>query len=95
MVESENEGEEGKSSKRRKSSKKGSSTASRLDFLALPAQEGEHDLRLKVRELLMSILYEQLERCDLLACNCKRYMQHLSVPRGCFALAPVSAPLHY
>ena len=34
----------------------------RLDYLALPAREGEHDFRLAVRELLLSIMYEQLER---------------------------------
>lgn len=35
----------------------------RLDYLALPAKEGDNDLRLLVRELTMSILYEQAMRC--------------------------------
>jgi hypothetical protein len=41
----------------------------RLDYLALPATEGGNDLRLLVRELMMSILYEQYERCVCL-CVC-------------------------
>ncbi|KAF5826933.1 glycoside hydrolase [Dunaliella salina] len=38
------------------------SKRARLDHLAVPATEGEYDLRLSVRELIMSIVYEQYQR---------------------------------
>ncbi|KAJ9508905.1 hypothetical protein QJQ45_028217 [Haematococcus lacustris] len=34
----------------------------RLDYLAVPSLEGGHDLKQSVRELLLSVIYEQMER---------------------------------
>ncbi|KAL6757456.1 glycoside hydrolase [Haematococcus lacustris] len=44
------------------SSKKRFKVPPRLDYLAVPSLEGGHDLKQSVRELLLSVIYEQMER---------------------------------
>ncbi len=35
----------------------------RLNYLSLPSVEGEHDFRISIKELLLSVIYENLQRC--------------------------------
>ncbi|GFH27403.1 uncharacterized protein HaLaN_25716, partial [Haematococcus lacustris] len=57
------------------SSKKRFKVPPRLDYLAVPSLEGGHDLKQSVRELLLSVIYEQMERDPVSEV-------HLTLPNG-------------